>query len=189
MSSIFDTQGAPTLGLNDAKVGAWNGDGTYGSLVDIPSVQMMGVTLSVTSAELEGDDQITAVGSRVTKGTAKIRFGSVNLNAMAVIFGLSKNSSGSGGGAQDAMTFTAGAKLPYFGLCGKALAEEGAGDLHVFLPKCRITSDVDLANLEYNKFAITEFTVTFVSDGDFDLVNFVEHNTAVSITMPPTGIS
>ena len=37
----FDSFGAPQFGLNDVKVAAYTATDTYGTEVDVPSVQMM----------------------------------------------------------------------------------------------------------------------------------------------------
>ncbi len=185
----FDPKGSPTLGLDDCKVGAWASTGTYGTLVDVPSVQLMDTTMKVVNAQLEGDDQITANSSKIVGATCKIRFGSLSLAALVVMLGVSKVNSGTTPNAQDAITLVGGTQLPNFGLCGRAKASQGGGDLHVFLPKCQIMEDVNLGSLEYGKFTITELTVYAVNDETYDLLNFVEHETVTSITMPPTGIS
>lgn len=187
--TIFDTYGAPALGLADCKIATYNGDGTYGSLVDVPSVQLLTTTIKVQSSQLEGDDQITATAARVVGGQVKFRFGGISLAAGVVMFGTSIVSSGSGGTSQSAQTLVGGAKLPYFGICGKALGEDSGGDLHIWLPKVRIMSDFDFGNLEYGKFAVTEITAYAISDSYFDLINYIEHKTAASITFPPSGIT
>lgn len=186
---LFDTNGAPTMGLNDCKIAVWNGDGTYGSLVDVPSVQMFAPNMKMLSAQLEGDDQITATSARLIGAEVRFRFGSISLNAAAVLFGLAKTTSGGGASLQDAVTLPGGHRMPYFGICGKALAEEGEGDLHVFLPKVKIMSDFDYGSMEYGRFAVTELSCYAVSDEDFDLITFVEHAEEKAITFPPTGIS
>lgn len=185
----FDTKGAPTLGLDDAKIATWAVSGTYGSLVDVMSVQLMDTTIKVVNAQLEGDDQITANSTKIVGAMCKIRFGSLSMAAMAVLLGISKVTSGTTPNAQDAMTLVGGSQLPNFGLCGRAKASQGGGDLHVFLPKCQIMEDINLGSLEYGKFTITELTVYAVADENYDLINYIEHETVTVIAMPPAGIS
>lgn len=182
----FDTIGAPQFGLNDAKVSAWTATDTYGTAVDVPSVQLMSTTLRIISAELEGDDEITASGSRAIGAQVQLRFGSVSLAVLEILLGIASTPSGL---VQDHLQVAGGASMPYFGLCGKINAEEGDGDLHVFLPKCKIMSDVQLVPAEYGKFSISELTVMCVPDATYEIVNLIEHSTDVAITIPPTNIS
>lgn len=182
----FDTIGAPQFGLNDCKIAVWNSTDSYGTAVDVPSIQMMGSVLQIVSAQLEGDDEITATASRAIGGEVRIRFGSVSIAALEVLLG---NTSTASGAVQDHLAVDGGDNMPYFGICGKALAEEGAGDLHVFMPKVKITSDVELASLEYGAFAIPELTAQAVPDATYYIVNLVEHSTSVAVAIPPTNIS
>ena len=184
----FDSYGAPQYGLNDVKVAAWTATDTYGTAVDVPSVQMMRTTMRIISAELEGDDEITASGSRAIGAQVQVRFGSVSLAVLEVILGIASTPSGSPA-TQDHLQITGGARMPYFGLCGKINAEEGVGDLHVFLPKCKIMSDVELVPAEYGQFAISELTVMCVKDATYEILNLIEHAADTAITIPPTNIS
>jgi len=185
----FDSFGSPQFGLNDVKIAAWNSTNNYGAAVDVPSVQMMGSILQVVSAQLEGDDTITATASRAIGGEVRLRFGSVSMAALEVLLGNTSTASGVASTQQDHLKVQGADNMPYFGICGKALAEEGIGDLHVFLPKCRITSNVELASLQYGQFAIPEMTVQAVDDATYGVINLVEHETAVAVAIPPTNIS
>jgi len=185
----FDSYGAPQFGLRDVKVGTWDGDGTYTGLVDIPSVQLYGAILKIVSAQLEGDDEITASAARAIAGESRLRFGSVSIAALEIILGNLSTTSGAAPSAQDHFQVDGGDNMPYFGICGKALAEEGVGDLHVFLPKVRVMQDVELATLQYGQFAIPELTVTAVSDAGFGIINLIEHQADTEIVLPPAGLS
>jgi hypothetical protein len=83
-----------------------------------------------------------------------------------------------------------GDRMPYFGIIGKALAEEGGGDLWVYLPKAKLMGDFQLAMLEYGAFAIPEVTVQLVDDDSYGVINLITHPTDVAITvMPPANIA
>ncbi len=185
----FDEYGAPQFGLQDVKIANWVSAGSYGTAVDVPSVQLYGAILSIVSAQLEGDDQITATAARAIGGESRLRFGSVSIAALEILLGNVSVVSGVTPNAQDELRVVGGDNMPYFGICGKALAEEGAGDLHVFLPKVRIMQDVELATLQYGQFAIPELTVTGVTDASYGIINLIEHETTVDVAIPPVGIS
>jgi len=182
----FDSYGAPQFGLNDVKVATWNATNDYDTAVDVPSVQLMGTTLATVSAQLEGDDSIQATAARAIGGEVTVRFGSISIAALEVILG---NTSTVSGAVQDHLKVSGGDAMPYIGICGKALAEEGSGDTHVFIPKCKLTGDLTIAQLEYGQFAIPEATIQIVDDATFGLINVIEHATAADVAIPPTNIS
>lgn len=185
----FDAYGAPTFGLRDVKVAAWNATNDYGTEVDVPSVQMMGTTLQQVAAQLEGDDSITATASRAIGGQVQLRFGSVSLAALEVMLGQAATSSVASPNQVKQLKISGGDTMPYFGIVGQAYAEEGDGDLHVFIPKCKITGDIQLANLQYGQFAIPEMTIQAVDDATYGIVNLVEHQTATAVAIPPANIA
>jgi hypothetical protein len=183
--SIFDDFGSPQFGLRDCKVAAWNATNSYGTAVDVPSVQLLGVTLGVKSDKLEGDDRTTAAGARATGGKTRCRFGSVSVQALEVLLGLASDPSGSTPNRQDLLQITGGDSMPYIGICGQAVAEEGSGDTHVFVAKCKIMSDVNLAELELGKFAIPEVELEIVDDYTYGLIQIIEHETETAVVIPP----
>jgi len=184
----FDAYGAPQFGLNDVKIAVWNSTDSYGSAVDVPSVQMMGAILQIISAQLEGDDTITATAARAIGGEVRIRFGSVNIAALEVLLGNTATSSIASPNEVYQLKVSGGDNMPYFGIVGRALAEEGVGDFQVFFPKVRITSDVTLASLEYGTFAIPEFTAQAVDDATYGILSLIEHQAATAIAIPPANI-
>lgn len=180
------TAGSPSFGLADAKVAPWSSAGTYGTLQDVMSVQAMNVTLQYSEAQLTGDDQITATAARAIGGQATFRFGGFNLETMAVILGITATLISS----VSQLGVKGGARMPYFGLLGKALVEEGSGDLWLFCPKCKIMGDFNIAQMEYGNFIIPEVTVQLVPDASYGIFNAVTHPTDLAITvMPPANIA
>ncbi len=182
----FDAFGAPQFGLHSAYIASWTSSNTYGTPVQIPSVQMLGAILKIVSAMLEGDDQITATAARASSAEARLRFGSVSIAALEIMLGNASLPSGSTPNRYDNLRVAGGDNMPYFGLCGRALAEEGVGDFHVWLPKVRIMQDVELASMNYGQFVIPELTVTCINDGSWGILNLIEHETATDVDLPPT---
>jgi hypothetical protein len=180
----FD-QGAPQFGVADAKVAAWDGDGTYGTVTDIMGIQMAQATIQLVSAIANGDDRIVAAASRLTGAQLQMRFVGMNPTMLAVITGVATDTISSVINLQ----FTGGERMPYFGAIVKALSEE-TGDTWVFLPKCKIMSDFVLFQGEFGAFSTPEVTVQAVSDETWGLANFITHPTDVEITvMPPANIA
>lgn len=181
----FD-QGAPQFGLADAKIAVWNSAGSYGTLVDVMSVQMTGFTLQQVSAILTGDDQETATDTRAIGGQLQFRFGGINLDVLAIILGkaISTISSVEQQGIQG------GHRMPYFGLIARVLAAEGNGNTFLYIPKAKLMGDFNVGMLEYGTFAIPEVTVKCVPDATYGIYNLITHPTDVVITvMPPANIA
>lgn len=184
--SIFGI-GGPQFGLDDAKVARNNLNGTWQTMVDVPSVQLLGVNLQTTQAELEGDDTITATQSRARSAEVTLRFGSINLAVLAVMTGEVQASSGSTPNRFNKMIFDADPTFPYFGLCGRAFAAEATGaDTHLFVPKAKITEGFEV-RMEYGNFAIPELTVRAIRDTAYgnQLFQIAEHETALPVSIPP----
>lgn len=183
--SLFE-QGQPSFGLNDAKIADWVGDGTYGTAVDVPSVQMLGVTLRFSSAELTGDDKITATAARPIGGSCRLRYGSISLAMLEVMLGGATTSSVASPNSVRNYRVDGGGTNPYFGIAGKALAE--SGDTHVFAPQVKITGDMPIAMLEYGAFAIPEVEATLVADETWGVLSITQYETATAVTIPPSNI-
>jgi hypothetical protein len=184
----FDAYGSPQYGLSDVKVANWVATNSYGTAVDIPSAQQFQVTLRVVSAELTGDDSITALASRVIGANIAMRNGSVSIGALEVLLGNTATSSIASPNTVKQLKMVGGDNLPYFGIVGKCFAEEGGGEFWMFLPKCRILGDITLANLTYGEFSIPEMTAVAVSDTTFGVLSMIERMAAAAITIPPANI-
>lgn len=185
----FDSYGAPQFGLNDVKIATWNSTDSYGSEVDVMSVQLMGAVLQMISAQLEGDDSITATAARAIGGEVRLRFGSVSLAALEVLLGNTATSSVASPNEVMQLKMSGGDNMPYFGIVGRAIAEEGVGDFQVFLPKVRITSDITLATMEYGSFVIPEVTAQAVDDATYGILSLIEHEASTAIAVPPANIA
>ena len=183
----FDAFGAPQFGLSDCKIATWNATNSYGSAVDVYSVQLLGAVLQIVSATLTGDDTITATAARAVGGEVRIRFGSVQIPALEVLIGNTATSSVASPNIVKQLKIVGGDNMPYIGLCGKALGEEG-GDFLVFFPKLRIMSDITLATLEYGAFSIPELTLQAVDDATYGICSVIERQTAGTVVIPPANI-
>lgn len=181
----FET-GGPQFGLNDCKIATWTAAGSYGTLQDVMSVQAINPTLNQVEATLTGDDTETAHAAFAIGGQAVFRFGGVSLDALAIITGKAVGTISS----VEQVQIKGGDRMPYFGIIGKALAAEGAGDTWYYLPKCKIMGDFNLGQMEYGTFAIPEVTVKCIDDASYGIINIITHPTNVAITvMPPANIA
>lgn len=184
---IFDI-GGPQFGLADCKVAVNNGNGTFGTPVDVPSVQLLDMQLRIEKSELTGDNRITATASRIVGATIQLRFGSIHLDVLEVMLG---TAIGYTYGDRDILI--ANKKLPRFGICGKAEAEEGGGDTHLFAPSCKIGANFSL-KFEYNNFSIPEISLDAVGDENFlddddnpVVIIPVEYEDTQAVSLPPVA--
>lgn len=181
----FD-QGAPSFGLSDVKIATWSSAGTYGTVTDVMSAQMAGFTLTFSEATLTGDDSETAHAARAIGGSGTIRFGGISTTALAILLGRATSTISS----VVQQSVKGGNRMPYFGLIGKALAEEGGGDIWVFAPKCKISGDIPIAMLEHGTFAIPEVPIRMADDASYGVLTWLTHPTDLAITvMPPADIA
>lgn len=181
--SIFDSYGAPQFGLRDCKIATWSATGSYGSAVDVPSVQLMSVDYQTVNAQLEGDDAITATHATAISAQVQLRFGSINFAAYEVLTGVS--SIGSYTSPNRDLLSLGTINFPYIGVIGKANAVEGSGDFAVFIPKVKVMEGFSVS-MEYGNFAIPEITLMGVVDGGWNIVNFIRNASATTLTLPPT---
>lgn len=183
-----DDFGTPQFGLNDCKIAVWNATNSYGTAVDVASVQMIGFTVEMLSGRLEGDDQINAVASRAIASECQLRFGGIRFVALQVLMGNAATSSLTTPNQVIALPIGGGDEMPYFGLVGKALAEEDDGDYLVWIPKMKITSNFRVSQLEYGQWSIPEVTALGVPDATYGIGRLIERETAGAFTLPPANI-
>lgn len=182
--------GSPTFGLRDGKVAVNNGNGTFGTLVDVPSIKMFGVKVNMTEAELEGDDQITATAAKPRSADVSFSMGGINLEVLNVLMGQAIQSSGTSPVSR--RMNISNKKTAYFGVSGIADAAEATGQTHLFIPKCKVRNGFEL-RMEYGAFAIPELQCTAVADDQFldadslnVLMKIVQYNIPTVIAMPPS---
>lgn len=183
MSSIFQI-GSPQFGIRDCKIATNNLNGTFSTAIDVPSIQLLRTTVNTVSAELEGDDIITATHAKPISAQIVFRFGSIDLRVLNIITGKAYSSSGSTPNIVNRVKYGQD-NYPYFAICGKAEAVEGGGDTHIFIPKVKIMEGFELV-MEYGNFSIPELTCMGVYDPDYTaIVEVIMHETAAAVAIPP----
>lgn len=179
-SDTFGSFGAPQFGVSDVKIAAYTSFLNYGTNVDVQSVQMYGVNIETVTADLEGDDIITAVHAKRIVAEVNMRFGAIRLSVFATLLG------------QAIDDYTTMARLdinqgnfPYIGVCGRLDAVEGSGDLQIFVPKAKVTSGLENIGGEYGSFTIPEVTLRAVADDQGVMAYLLMHSTLTAVVVPP----
>lgn len=182
---LFGDYAGPQFGLDDVKIAKLNTDGSYGTAVDVPSAQLYEVTPQTVNAQLEGDDQITDTHAIAISAQVRIRFGSISVEALEVLTGETKSTSGTTPTRVTKLTID-NVKFPYFGIVGRAFATQDAGDVHVFVGKVKIMEGFQAALLQYGQYAIPELNcMALLKDATYGIVQIIKHETATAIVIPP----
>lgn len=185
--------GGPQFDIDDAKIASWVGDGTYGTALDVYSVQMVGAQVQTRSGTLSGDGRITDAAAKPISAQVMLRFGGMNLEVLGIITGRTYNDSGSTPNRHRHFRVFGGKKFPYWGLAGKVEASATDGDSHIFIPKCKCMEGFEV-RFEEENYVIPELTCMALPDDNYTdvdedavLVDFIEHETAVAVALPPVG--
>lgn len=187
MPGIFDIAG-PQFGIKDAKIAVNNLDGTWGTPVDVPSVQVVGGTEQYTTAELTGDDTITDRHSKLIAVQMRMRWGSIHLDVSEIINGTTVQETGTPNSANHVryQRRAGGTNSRYFGLCGLIEPTQGSGGLIVFFPKLKTAGDIQV-QFEYGSYSIPEFEAQGVADDAYDdmVWELIQYATLQQIQFPP----
>lgn len=133
MASV--TYGNYAYGLNDLAV---RSRAATPVTEDLDAAQELEYTPEFQSGSLMGDDAKKAVISFVTGGKFKISAGSLSSAAAAIVTGQATATSGTTPNEETTLTISPADRMPYFDIGGKAL-DDDAGDVHVYLDKCKLT--------------------------------------------------
>lgn len=192
MPSLFGF-GAPQFDLDDAKIAIWNGDGTYGTALDVPSVQIVGGAIQNRQGTLSGDGYITATAAKIQAAQVQFRFGGLSQEVLEIVTGKAVESSGTTPNRIKYTRWGGGQPMPYFSLCARTLAAEGTGDTHIFFPKLKAMDGFEI-RFEEEAFSIPEISCMSLPDSNWTtggrplLAVLVEHETAVAVVIPPANI-
>jgi hypothetical protein len=176
------TYNAFKFGLNDVKVASWVATESYGSAVDVESVQMSGVDIETEQGTLEGDDIITDVHAKIQNIRFRIRFGFKDLDLVAALTGITITDSDPN--AQ--VLPIARDNMAYFALCARADATSGGGDTQIWLPKLKLLDGFSFS-MEKGQYMTPEMAGIGVYEGTTHGMGWIINNaTAQSVTIPPT---
>ncbi len=178
--------------IEDAVVALNNGDGTFGSVVNVKGVIQLRTTFNIKSGEQAGDGSVYSVVSKAIKATTVFSF--ADQQQFAVLEVLRNKTKGNYGSTPNVRHMGIGSEVfPYFALCGQAYQDDGAETFNIIIPRMKITSDFEFAFAD-NSFIIPEFTCTAVPDaywtrgGRPQIAVLWEYEDATALTIPPTNV-
>jgi hypothetical protein len=173
-----------------AKVGIWDGDGTYSNILDIYGVVTVTGALRLVNARREGDSKLLALYSKVVGGTLSMEIANNQLSRFAQFLNQTYETSGSTPnqvGRLRIFNKTTG----YIGLTFGLDDDEGLENaFHVFAPKGKITSDsLDIfaaTGNESPEFGTTTIEFELLPDANFR-TGAASEVQSVDITGVPDG--
>ena len=171
---------AVSYGVADLKVAPWLAGSTYGTAVDVWGVSQFGLTIETASGRLEGDDVILRAHARPIACQITARFAFQTLEPYETMTGKT---------IQDGTSLEwleiANDSFPYFGMIAQVLNDDEEGDVHIFVPKCKLMSGFQM-QMQYGQFVTPEITIDGVKDDTYGIVRIIPHENTTAIAFPPS---
>lgn len=172
-----------TYTITDLKVIAYSG-GTLGStLVDLPGIRSCQITVGNEAVELRGDNRVLSVVDQGNTLEWQFEAGGMDLEALEVILGGTAADTGVSPAEIRTLQIDGDDPRPYFGFVGVAPADDGVGDLHIFVPKAKATGNFEVTAQD-QEFATPTISGRGVHHGTHGLLKLVQHETATSAAIP-----
>lgn len=170
----LDTNPKP-FGLSDIKITSLDNL----VQVDLPASVKMTFKERVKSAEGPGDDMLSVVVSVRDAIEWELEATGLPLEALAVMYGLSTETSGSTPNQVKTLTHEGGVRLPYFKIYGKSLGE-GDDDVHCIIYKAKVTEGLDGA-FEYGNLQKSTIKGLGIDDGTNGVYDWVQNESAADL--------
>lgn len=130
------------LELKDVKIAPLTADpeggsATYGTSVDIPGIVSLGIKPDVVKKELEGDNRVLDIWTKIKAIEIDFEHAKLSLDALKIMLGGTVTAAGTTPNQTQTYSLTANDKPGYFKLEGQVVyVEEGLGDVHFVAYKC-----------------------------------------------------
>ena len=163
------------FGLRDLKVQLF----TAGTPTDIPVAAKFGFKdTPAGTVELRGDDEVAAVHTTTGKPVVELEAGGIDLAVWAIITG-GTYATGSG---YRRVAVAGENERPYLVLGAKVQDNNGTGDVHVYLPKCKCT-DGPAGEFRDGQFYMTGCTLEGIDDGTNGMYIIRANDTAADLNL------
>ena len=127
-------------GLRDLKISAWSAENSYGTAYDVLGAREMTVEWVVQTDQLEGDDLVLDRYTKVTSVNLRLSHAAVDLNVLDLLMGGTLVSNAS----YEDFIIGETDEVPYVAIAGRIGGSGGGSDLHLFIPKAKLSG-----NLQY----------------------------------------
>lgn len=128
-------------GVKGLAMATWNAENSYGALYPITGARTANLQWVVESDELRGDDVVLDRYTTLVSATLSIANAAIDLNIMDMWLGGTLVSNANYYDLKVADTDV----VPYIALVGHVVGSGGLGDLHFFLPKAKLSGNLQLS--------------------------------------------
>ena len=144
--------------------------------VALPASRVLKFKERVKSAEFTGDDLLQGVHTISEAVEFELESGGIGLDAYALVTGRSTDPSGSTPNRTVTLAGAGAEPYPYFKIYGKVL-DDGLGDIHCKLFKCKLTEPME-GSFNYGEFFVNSMKGIGIDDGTNGIFEFVQNETA-----------
>lgn len=128
-------------GLRDLKIATWTAENTYGTFYDVLGGRNMSINWTVESDQLLGDDVVLDRYSKVVAVAVNFENAAVDLTVVDMIIGGTLVSNA----AYEDLMIGENDDVPYVALAGRVVGSGGTADLHMFVPKAKLSGNLQLS--------------------------------------------
>lgn len=171
-----------TYGLADLKIAPLTAE-EPGTLVDVPGIRSLEVTLTTDSDELRGDGKVISVTDKGQGAEWSAEEGGFSMAAFEIITGKTATDSGTTPAQVSRIDIFSDDRRPYFFLMGQAL-DDAIGDVQVILWKAKATGNIGLSFADENYLTPGFEGVAVGLTADDLLASILQHETATAIAVP-----
>lgn len=147
-------------GLRDVKISSWTSENSYGTAYDVLGARELSLEWVLETDELRGDDVVLDRFSKLVSVTFRLANAAVDLNLLDILLGGTLTSTA------DYEDFMIGEsdEIPYVAIAGRVAGSGGNGDLHAFIPKAKISGNLQYAAQE-NTYLIPQAQFQGIHEG------------------------
>lgn len=142
--------------LSGIIIAAYTSPGVYGTPVSMGDSMRMLADPQADNDDIKSDGYLAHLLTVVTHAMVEFSGGGVEFDVLTILNGESTTTSGDTPAQTETMNQRVGLDLPYFGIVGRALGEDG-GDIHVGFYRVKLDKPAPW-ELRQNEFVLSEFT-------------------------------
>lgn len=127
-------------GLRQLKFASWTAANSYGTAYLVRGARSMSVDIVVETDELRGDDVVLDRYTKIVSADVNVEMATVDLSAYDLLTGATLVSNAD---YEDLMIGESD-EVPYVAMAGRIVGSGGIGDLHIFIPKAKLSGNIAL---------------------------------------------
>lgn len=167
-------------GLRDIKIATWTSENSYGTAYDVFGARNMSVELVVESDSLLGDDVEIDQYSKVIAVNVSFENGAVDMTMFEMMTGGTLTSTA---GYEDLMVGQDDS-VPYIAMAGRVVGSDGQNDLHIFVPKMKLSGNFQL-QAQNGQYVLPTADFRGIDEGTINgLYRYRKFNAPTTLTIP-----